>query len=139
MPIPCVDLAVTDARGRVLLLRRRNEPGRGNWWFPGGRVHMREPRRRAVHRILRQECGLSPRAVKELGTYDIIFRSVFPDASAHAITTLYRVGVSSERFRLDAQSEEGRWATIPEWIPLVRNAFVRLGLRAAAKGSAPGA
>ncbi len=38
MPISCVDLLVMDEFGRILLLRRKNEPAAGQWWFLGGRV-----------------------------------------------------------------------------------------------------
>ena len=36
MPIPSVDILPV-YEGRLLLLRRVNEPGRGLWWTPGCR------------------------------------------------------------------------------------------------------
>ena len=42
MPIPCVDLAVVDPAGMLLMVRRVEDPSAGEWWFPGGRIHFGE-------------------------------------------------------------------------------------------------
>ena len=62
IPIACVDLVIINANREVLLVRRVNEPARGEWWFPGGRVHLNQTRENAAKRILLKECGL--RAVR---------------------------------------------------------------------------
>ena len=72
MPIPSVDLIVVDDQQRVLLAKRKNEPGKGFWWFPGGRVHFLETREQASVRKLREECGLGVEQILEVGTYDVI-------------------------------------------------------------------
>jgi ADP-ribose pyrophosphatase YjhB (NUDIX family) len=78
MPIVCVDLMVIDTEGRLLLLRRRDEPVKGHWWFPGGRVHLGEARVESALRKLNEECGLCPDSctAAELITADVIL----PDA-----------------------------------------------------------
>src|SRR4051812_35800604 len=48
--VPCVGAVVTDAEGRLLLVQRANEPGRGLWSIPGGRVEPGETARQAVVR-----------------------------------------------------------------------------------------
>ncbi len=53
MPLACVDLIVVDTDRRVLLLLRKNDPARGHWWFPGGRVLYLETRQQAALRKLR--------------------------------------------------------------------------------------
>jgi colanic acid biosynthesis protein WcaH len=37
-PLVSIDLLVTDERGRLLVGRRVNEPARGTWFVPGGRI-----------------------------------------------------------------------------------------------------
>ncbi|MEQ3551525.1 NUDIX domain-containing protein [Pseudonocardia nematodicida] len=56
--IACVGGIVFDPDGRLLLVRRANEPGRGLWSVPGGRVEPGEDDHTAVVRELAEETGL---------------------------------------------------------------------------------
>ncbi len=56
--IPCVGGIVLDTAGRLLLVQRANEPGRGRWSLPGGRVEPGETDHQAVVRELAEETGL---------------------------------------------------------------------------------
>lgn len=135
MPIPCVDLLVVDDVGSVLLLLRRNAPAAGQWWFPGGRVKFGEQRRDAAIRKLEEECGLPSTQFQELGTFDILLESG-PKECSHAITTLFKVQVTSgQSIRLDAQSSEACWLTPREWLRRELHPFVRSGVSAIAIGT----
>ncbi|WP_414935599.1 NUDIX hydrolase [Amycolatopsis sp. cmx-11-51] len=57
--VRCVGGIVHDERGRILLIRRANEPGRGLWSVPGGRVEPGETDEAAVIREMREETGLN--------------------------------------------------------------------------------
>lgn len=54
-------------RGRVLLIRRAQDPGRGRWTIPGGFVETDEPFDRAVEREVAEETGVPARVVGVLG------------------------------------------------------------------------
>jgi 8-oxo-dGTP diphosphatase len=56
--VACVGGLVYDDEGRLLLVRRANEPGRGLWSVPGGRVEAGEDDAAAVVREMREETGL---------------------------------------------------------------------------------
>ncbi|GAB3154761.1 NUDIX domain-containing protein [Amycolatopsis stemonae] len=56
--IRCVGGITFDRRGRLLLIRRANDPGSGQWSLPGGRVEPGESDEQAVIRELREETGL---------------------------------------------------------------------------------
>ena len=56
--VRCVGAVITRADGRVLLIQRGNEPGRGLWSLPGGRVEPGESDEQAVAREVAEETGL---------------------------------------------------------------------------------
>lgn len=56
--VPCVGAVVHDDDGRLLLVRRANEPARGRWSLPGGRVEAGEDDAAAVRREVLEETGL---------------------------------------------------------------------------------
>jgi 8-oxo-dGTP diphosphatase len=56
--IPCVGAIIRDADGRLLLIRRGHEPGKGLWSIPGGRVEDGESDEVAVAREVLEETGL---------------------------------------------------------------------------------
>lgn len=68
--VPCVGGILFDGRGRLLLVRRANEPGRGLWSVPGGRVEPGEDDHTAVVREMREETGLAVRPGRLVGTLE---------------------------------------------------------------------
>jgi 8-oxo-dGTP diphosphatase len=56
--IACVGGLAYDDAGRLLLVQRANEPGRGLWSVPGGRVEPGEDDAAALIREMREETGL---------------------------------------------------------------------------------
>ena len=60
--------------GCVLMIQRGQEPGRGRWSIPGGRLHLGERLCDGVEREILEECGVRVRAGKVLGVADLIQR-----------------------------------------------------------------
>jgi 8-oxo-dGTP diphosphatase len=56
--IQCVGAIIKDDAGRLLLIKRGHDPGRGLWSIPGGRVEAGETDDEAVVREVREETGL---------------------------------------------------------------------------------
>lgn len=56
--IPCVGAIVRDDTGRLLMIRRGQEPALGAWSLPGGRVEPGETDEQAVAREVAEETGL---------------------------------------------------------------------------------
>jgi 8-oxo-dGTP diphosphatase len=56
--IRCVGAVVHDQQGRLLLIQRAHDPGRGRWSLPGGRVEPGETDHSAVYREVLEETGL---------------------------------------------------------------------------------
>jgi ADP-ribose pyrophosphatase YjhB (NUDIX family) len=55
--------------GRVLLVQRRNEPGRGRWCLPGGFEDADEPPQQTARREAYEETGLEVTLEGVLGIY----------------------------------------------------------------------
>lgn len=126
MPIACVDLLVEDDKGRILMIKRANDPAKGQWWFPGGRVHYLETREQTAKRKLKEECGLDALQVKEMGTYDVILDMPDDANQSHGITTLFHIRV--KKFKdivLDAQSLTAEWHLPDEWLKVNLHQFIR--------------
>lgn len=129
MPIPCVDLLVEDANGRILMVKRANDPAKGQWWFPGGRVHYLETREQAAKRKLKEECGLDALQVKEMRTYDVILDMPDDENPSHGITTLFYIRVRQQgSVVLDAQSLDSDWRTPEEWLCESFHFFIKQGI-----------
>ena len=56
--VPCAGAIVRDGDGRLLLIRRGQEPGRGLWSLPGGRCEPGEDAAAAAVRETYEETGL---------------------------------------------------------------------------------
>ncbi|HWG00878.1 MAG TPA: NUDIX domain-containing protein [Trebonia sp.] len=65
--IPCVGAVIKDGHGRLLLIRRGHEPGKGLWSVPGGKIESGEPDGAALVREVREETGLDVRPGRLIG------------------------------------------------------------------------
>jgi len=128
MPIACVDLIVMNSEKEILLLKRKNEPAKNEWWFPGGRIHFLEARKDAAVRKLYEECGLKGEVIKEIGTYDLIL-SQGVNPPSHAITTVFRINVKADKVRIDHQSVRSQWKSSDAWLKSVKAPFVKMILK----------
>lgn len=68
-PTVAVGGIITDSQGRVLLLRRAQNPGKGMWGLPGGFVDRDETGEVAVAREIFEEVGLQVRSLQYLTSY----------------------------------------------------------------------
>ncbi|WP_409492776.1 NUDIX hydrolase [Amycolatopsis sp. cmx-11-12] len=97
--VRCVGGIVHDEHGRILLIRRANEPGRGLWSVPGGRVEPGETDEVAVIREMREETGLDVMP----GTYVGNARRGRYDIHDYACT------VSGGTLRAGDDADDARW------------------------------
>jgi 8-oxo-dGTP diphosphatase len=65
--IPCVGAVVTDAQGRLLMIKRGHEPGAGLWSIPGGRIEPGETDAEALVREMLEETSLTVAPGRLLG------------------------------------------------------------------------
>jgi 8-oxo-dGTP diphosphatase len=64
--------AVVFRENRVLLVKRKQPPGKGFWAIPGGRLELGETLKEAAEREVREETGVIIRAGNPVYTFELI-------------------------------------------------------------------
>jgi 8-oxo-dGTP diphosphatase len=107
--VPCVGAVVTDARGRLLLIKRGHEPGAGLWSLPGGRIEPGESDTEALIREMLEETGLTVEPGRLLG------RVQRPGAGGDVIDIRdYAATVTGGTLRAGDDAADARWAAAEE-------------------------
>jgi len=108
--VPCVGAVVRDDAGRLLLVRRGTEPGRGLWSVPGGRVEPGESAAEAVVREVCEETGLAVVAGRLVGTVE----RDGPDGVVYVIEDYEAAVEGSLEPRAGDDADQARWFTDDE-------------------------
>jgi mutator protein MutT len=105
-PVPVVRLIVTDAQGRVLILRRQSTGhALGQWCLPGGKVDYGATVEQAVRAELKEETGLDCLEAKFLFYQD----SLPPEPGMmHCINLYFRCRTTGDLV-LNRESSECAW------------------------------
>ncbi len=101
--VPCAGGLVRDPEGRILLVRRGQEPARGLWSIPGGRVDADESWDVAAVREVREETGIETTQGEFVGLVERESGS----GSTYVIADFALYGEGSPRAGDDA--DEARW------------------------------
>jgi len=114
MPILCVDAVLRNSKGQYLLVKRANEPLKGQWWVIGGRVLKGETLKQAVIRKIKEEAGFIIDSVKPIGYYEEVahvnrFGSSTP---LHTVSVVFSAIVDeSVQIKLDNQSTDWKYSS----------------------------
>lgn len=113
LPILCVDMLLHNSKGEYLLVKRANEPLKGQWWVIGGRVLKGETLRQAAIRKVKEETGLVVDSVKPIGYFEDIshanrFGSLTP---SHSVSVVFSAFIDdSQKIKLDSQSSDWKYS-----------------------------
>ena len=113
-PLVSIDICLV-CNGRVLLGKRTNEPLKGEWFTPGGRIHKNETWQDALLRITEVELGLSGIAVEDfslMGVWDHFYTNSAVDQgiSTHYVNLPHYAEFKSRpQIALDNQHDEFKW------------------------------
>jgi 8-oxo-dGTP diphosphatase len=107
--VPCVGAVIRDETGRILLIKRGHEPGKGLWSVPGGRIEPGETDQQAVVREVREETGLEVECGPLLGAIDR------PGMSGTILQISdYRAVVVGGELIAGDDAADARWLTVEE-------------------------
>jgi 8-oxo-dGTP diphosphatase len=104
-------------RGRVLLIRRGNEPLKGAWSIPGGLLELGEELAEGVRRELKEETGVDVEPLEILDVFDRIFRDG-PRVRYHYVIVDYACRWKRGRLRPASDVLDARWVgreDLPEY------------------------
>jgi ADP-ribose pyrophosphatase YjhB (NUDIX family) len=106
MPVPCVEAMIVINKS-LLLLRRRNPPAQGEFWFAGGRIRKGESLK-ALFREVKEETGLRVTTYKLVNLYS----RIFPER--HDIAIVFLCTCDGHKIVLnDEHSEFGLFKEMP--------------------------
>ena len=110
VPIASVDLLVVIDDG-LLLAKRQNEPAKGEWFVPGGRIQKGESLEEAVHRVAREELDVDVVIEEKLGAYDHRYETADVEdvGGKHYIAHGYVVRPQTDTVTLDDQHSEAKY------------------------------
>ena len=72
--VDCVAISPEGGQMQVLLIKRKNEPFKGHWAFPGGFMEMDEDAATAARRELLEETGIRATQMMQVGAYTRVDR-----------------------------------------------------------------
>ncbi len=114
-PLVSIDLIIRDPEGKVLLGRRNNEPAKGSYFVPGGRILKDERIQDAFARILKTEvdCEAAFVDARFLGAFEHFYETNFanePGFGTHYVTLAYELNVTDvASVRTDPQHSDYSW------------------------------
>lgn len=110
--------AVVVKGGRILLVRRGQEPLKGRWSIPGGLLELGEALEDGVVREVREETGLDVQPMELIELLDRIHREKTPEGERiryHYVIADYLCRVMGGQLRAASDAEEVRWVERAEW------------------------
>jgi 8-oxo-dGTP diphosphatase len=132
-PMVTTDAVVFTKSGgktKVVLIKRGNEPFKGQWAVPGGFVDMDEELEDAAVRELEEETGLTGIPLEQMHTFGTVGR----DPRGRQITIVFMGVAAEEQRQLKAGDDaaEAQWFDIdelPENLAFDHNEMVRFAVR----------
>lgn len=97
---------------KVLLVQRANEPGKGQWSFPGGKLHAGETLKQAAERETLEETGVRVSANSIAHTFEMIEYGDNKELKFHYII------IDLDATYLDGQPEASDDALDARWISM---------------------
>jgi 8-oxo-dGTP diphosphatase len=104
-PALVTDCIVFDAKDRVLLIRRRNEPFKGELALPGGFVDVGERVEDACRRELKEETGVAAGPLTLVGVYSDPKR----DPRGHTCSVAYLTRIETAEPHAGDDAAEANW------------------------------
>ncbi len=114
-PLVSIDLIIEDCKGRVLVGMRNNEPAKGFWFVPGGRILKNERIAEAFERVIKTELGIDANYndAEFVGAFDHMYDTNFAQRQGfgtHYVVLAHRIKLNDAvDITADDQHSELLW------------------------------
>lgn len=112
VPMACVDLVVK-RKNSFLMLKRKENPAKDKWWFPGGRVFFNESLNSAVRRKLKEEINIKkPKKIELLGVGETKFKKGRFNKPYHSINSVFLAEIKEKeasKIKINSTSSNYKW------------------------------
>jgi colanic acid biosynthesis protein WcaH len=112
-PLVSIDLLIENGQKQVLLGKRLNQPAKGFWFVPGGRIRKNELVGEALTRLVREELGGVMKQSTLVGVFDHIYPDNFagePGINTHYVVIAFRGQlVQDATIKPDPQHSDLKW------------------------------
>ncbi|MGQ9538647.1 MAG: NUDIX hydrolase [Candidatus Bathycorpusculaceae bacterium] len=106
--------AIIVCDGKILLEKRKGEPGRGKWSVPGGLVELGESVENAVIREVKEETGLETAEPQLIDVMDNIVYDENGEVKYHFVIVDYFLKVKGGELKAADDAEELKWVPLSE-------------------------
>lgn len=112
---PIIGVGVVIIRNdKILLEKRKNDPGKGKWSIPGGLVELGETAEQTVIREVKEETGLEVEKPEHIDVVNNITRDSDDEIKYHFVIIDYFVKLKGGTLHAASDAEELRWVTFDE-------------------------
>src|SRR5574343_212151 len=135
MPFPCIDVAII-CEGKVLLVKRKDEPAKDEWWVPGGRILKGETMKQCAIRKAKEEVNIDCVVGPIIYTAETIFDNGPWGIPVHTVNSCYLMFPIKQNFNIfddvekDSHQDGFIWVSKNSKIfhPYMQNCLTNLGL-----------
>jgi len=110
LTVDCIILKKEKTETTILLIKRKHEPFKNTWAFPGGFVDMNETTEEAAKRELKEETGLIIENLMQIKTFSDVNR----DPRGRTVSVVYYSEIKTEKIKPKAgdDAKEVSWFSI---------------------------
>jgi len=110
--------AVVFKEGKILMIKRAQEPSKGKWSIPGGIIELGETAFEAARREVTEECSIEVEIERVLDSVDNIIRDEEGRIKYHYVIIDLLARYVDGEIRAQSDAEECRWVTPQELMEL---------------------
>jgi len=100
--------------GKILIVKRKSEPGKGKWSVPGGLVKLGETVGQAVIREVKEECNLDVEVDRLIDIVDSLTKDEKGNIKYHFVILDFSVKLKGGKLKAGDDAKEAKWVPLQE-------------------------